>query len=202
MLYCSCMRWLSCGDKLWSCAHIKGHKAPIVKIILIFSVSSQYLQLLMLVWPRRTCNNPVQAVKTHSPLPPLIFPINLSLFPVTSKTFPQLPHGIPSVTLTVSSAPVMRKLCRHDRKKAEDESVTYHPRELLFALQRTLLINDGPEFKQQRHNRRMTLRKHGSAEGCWILSVSNSSNINLKALFLTTNILSVCFWVLCPTQKY
>lgn len=85
----------------------------------------------------------VQAVKTHPLLPPLISPIILSLFPMTSKTFPQLPRWLHPPTPTVSSAPVTRKLCIYDRKRAKDESVTHHSRELLFALQRTLLINEG-----------------------------------------------------------
>lgn len=85
----------------------------------------------------------MQAVETRPPLPLLTSPFNLSLFPVTSKTFPQLPHWLHSVTQAVSSSPVMGNLCMYDRKKAKDESVTHHSRERLFALQRTLLINKG-----------------------------------------------------------
>lgn len=66
----------------------------------------------------------MQAVETRPPLPPLISPFNLSLFPMTSKTFPQLPHWLHSVTQAVSSSPVMGNLCIYDRKKAKDESLT------------------------------------------------------------------------------
>lgn len=64
-------------------------------------------------WKART----LKAVKAHSLLLPLISPINLSLFPMTSKTFPHIPHWLHSATHSHSRSLVMSSVHMIERRQ-------------------------------------------------------------------------------------